>query len=256
MLALAAARAAAVCAVVPPGGGGMLIRSLSAKAAQKQMRALSTAPMPAAGPTPPFGNANAFWFVGAGLSTYFFGTTPRKLEGKQMSTAFKVHLACACTTTYVCLWNLCFSPSQGPIRAMLHSGVGRLGMVTSLVGLGCGYVAAWYDEGVPRGTAIGLSCVGVLQLFYTVTGFRQIRAAQLATGELRKQLINQHIRSMNVLYYGACLGPAWFRVPEWAMAALDKDPHELPQGLMFVGLVPAFLLPGKGVSAVLRKRFF
>merc|ERR1712084_34206 len=108
----------------------------------------------------PFGNANAFWCIGVGLTSVFFASAQKILEGRQISTAFKIHPGCAGTTSLVCIWNLCFSPSQGPTRAMLHRSLGKLGTLTSLLGLACGYVAAWCDADVPRGAAIGLSCVG------------------------------------------------------------------------------------------------
>ena len=95
----------------------------------QRLRALST----------PFGTATAFWCVGTGLTFTWVGfKAPQKLKEKTISTAFGVHLVCAGTTSLVCIWNLCLSPSQGPVREILHRGFGRFGMVTSILGTGCG----------------------------------------------------------------------------------------------------------------------
>ena len=51
------------------------------------------------------------------------------------------------------------------------------------VGTVLGYVAAWTDEGIPRGTAIGLSIVGISQFKHTIRGYRYIKLAQSAVGD-------------------------------------------------------------------------
>ena len=38
----------------------------------------------------------------------------------------------------------------------MGQGLGRVGVATSLIGLLCGYIAAWTDQGVPRKTVRGM----------------------------------------------------------------------------------------------------
>ena len=83
----------------------------------------------------------------------------------------------------------------------------------------------------------------------TPSGYRYIRLAQHAVGDTRKLLVDHHMRAVNVLFYGACLGPAWFRIPEWAAVAVGQDPQKLPPSTMFLGMVPAILLSRLAISA-------
>ncbi|KAL1520252.1 hypothetical protein AB1Y20_023722 [Prymnesium parvum] len=207
----------------------------------------------------PFGNATAFWCAGAGLTLFWFGLkAPAKLREHEhaLSPAFRAHLLCSGVTSCVCMWNLCFSPSQGPLLAAIHKRLGRLGVATSLLGLSAGYVAAWTDEGVPRPTAAGLSAVGALQLYFTLAGVRHVRLAQHALGDERKRHLEKHAQAMNALFFGACLGPAWFRLPGWAAEAMGQDPKALPEGVMFLGMIPAVLMPRAAYLALSRRRFF
>lgn len=206
----------------------------------------------------PFGNATAYWCAGSTLTLFWFiFKAPQTLKGKTLSAAFTVHLACSVTTASVCMWNLCFTPSQGPVIRTLHRGLGRLSVAASLVGLGFGYVAAWTDERVPRAGAIGLSAVGVLQLVLTLQGFNAIRsAAHAVTAAERSRLVTKHVESMNTLFYGACLGPAWFRVAAWGAEAAGFDASDLPWWFEFLGMIPAILLPGSAVRSLKRRSFF
>jgi len=210
----------------------------------------------------PFGNATFYWCAGTGLSLFWLGVkAPAQLAGKKLSTAFAVHLTCAGATSVVCMFNLCFSPSQGPIQKKLHRYLGRLGVVTSLTGLAFGYIAAWTDKGVPRASAMGLSVVGILQLKTTLQGFHAIRSAAHAASPAEKNaLVKKHVSSMNILFYGTCLGPMWFRIVPWAVEAMAKaagrDPETLPPVFMFLGMIPATLTPGLAITALAGRRFF
>ena len=74
--------------------------------------------------------------------------------------------------------------------AKIHKILGRVALVLSLVGTVLGYVAAWTDEGIPRGTAIGLSVVGVFQFKHTIRGYRYIKLAQQAVGDLIERYVD------------------------------------------------------------------
>lgn len=152
---------------------------------------------------------------------------------------------------------MCFSPSQCAMFKKIHRWLGRIGVSTSLIGLGFGYVAAWTSSEVPLGSAIGLSSVGILQLLNTVKGFNAIRkAAKEKTAAKKKALVQEHVKAMNILFYGACLGPSWFRGVPWGAKAASIDPTPLSPWFMFLGMIPAFMTPGLAIGALKRRRFF
>ena len=167
-----------------------------------------------------------------------------------MSLAFRVHLLCACTTTLICVWNTLLTPSEGRRFAKIHKILGRVALVLSLVGTVLGYVAAWTDEGIPRGTAIGLSVVGVFQFKHTIRGYRYIKLAQQAVGDEKKRLIDEHRKSMTRLYYGCCLGPAWFRIPSWLGLASPGS------NAQFVGIIPPIVCINVAIRTYENKSFF
>ena len=113
-----------------------------------------------------------------------------------------------------------------------------------------GYVAAWTDEGIPRGTAIGLSIVGVFQFKHTIRGYRYIKLAQSAVGDEKKQYVDEHRKSMTRLYYGCCLGPAWFRIPSWLGLASPGS------NAQFVGIIPPIVCINVAIRTYENKSFF
>jgi len=145
------------------------------------------------------------------------------------------------------------SESEGAQLAMVHKWLGRLAMITSLVGTTLGYVAAWTDVAVPRATAIGLSVVGVLQYWHTVKGYKAIKQAQASVGDERKRLIEIHRASMTNLYYGCCLGPAWFRLPGWL--GLIKM-GSAPLWAQAAGMLPPFIIMPMALRTSRDKTFF
>jgi len=198
------------------------------------------------------------WCIGTGVVAAWFGHfAPRTIAASggvaHMSSAFRVHLLCACSTTLVCVWNHLYTPSEGAQLAMVHKWLGRLAMITSLVGTTLGYVAAWTDVAVPRATAIGLSVVGVLQYWHTVKGYKAIKQAQASVGDERKRLIEIHRASMTNLYYGCCLGPAWFRLPGWL--GLIKM-GSAPLWAQAAGMLPPFIIMPMALRTSRDKTFF
>lgn len=184
------------------------------------------------------------WCVGTGITAAWFGyfapaSLARVAQKHPISPAFKAHLFCAVSTTLVCVWNLWKTPSEGELYRKVHKLLGRYAGICSILGTAFGYVAAWTDVGVPRGTAIGLSVVGVLQFKATFKGWRAIRQAQFSKAEERKALIHEHRVQMNTLFYGCCLGPAWFRIPKWL--GLAKGPG-VPLWVQIAGVLPPFAI--------------
>jgi len=224
------------------------------------------------------------WCIGAGITAVWLGHfAPRTVAASggtaHMSAAFRIHLLCAVATTVCCISNLLFTPGDGAVFGRIHKWVGRLAVPASLVGTALGYVAAWTDVGVPRATAIGLAVVGVLQFTNTVQGVRAIRKAQerplragplvlsscssvdviarlctqASTGDERKRYIEQHRAAMSSLYYGCCLGPAWFRLPGWL--GLVKM-GSAPLWAQAAGMVPPFILTPIAIRASRNKTFW
>ena len=170
-----------------------------------------------------------------------------------MSLPFRVHLICAGTTTIICVWNLWRTPSCGAVAKAVHKALGRIAMCTSLIGLSFGYIAAWTMPNVPRASAIGLSIVGLLQLKETLIGFRAIKQAQRAKGDEKKALIEKHRAAMHGLFFGCCLGPAWFRVPGWI--GLIPAGQVAPPWVQFLGVLPPFVIVPLALKASAGKRF-
>ena len=195
------------------------------------------------------------WLFGFIVVVAWFGYfAPRALAAHggvpAMSLAFRVHLLCACTTTLICVWNTLLTPSEGRRFAKIHKILGRVALVLSLVGTVLGYVAAWTDEGIPRGTAIGLSVVGVFQFKHTIRGYRYIKLAQSAVGDEKKRYVDEHRKAMTRLYYGCCLGPAWFRIPSWLGLASPGS------NVQFVGIIPPIVCINMAIRTYEDKSFF
>ena len=143
-------------------------------------------------------------------------------------------------------------------------------MISSTVGVIAGAIHSWTDPLIPRGQAISLSIVGILQAWYTANGYLCIKKAQKLTKEIeildikkdekkRSELVKQknahileHKGYMQQLFYGACLGPFWFRVPQWMIGA-GMIPNEVVAAFprwvwSFVGLIPNVFIAGKAIE--------
>ena len=73
--------------------------------------------------------------------------------------------------------------------------------------------------------------------------------------EVEGALTSWHTTAMVALFYGACCGPFFFRVPHafWQLLLPDKV---APDGLMFAGLVPSILLPQVAALAIKENRWY
>ena len=62
---------------------------------------------------------------------------------------------------------------------------------------------------------------------------------------------DEHRKSMTRLYYGCCLGPAWFRIPSWLGLAGGT-----PLWTQFVGIVPPIVCINVAIRTYENKSFF
>jgi hypothetical protein len=76
------------------------------------------------------------------------------------------------------------------------------------------------------------------------------KRAQSAVGDEKKQLIDEHRKSMTRLYYGCCLGPAWFRIPSWLGLASPGS------NFQFVGIIPPIVCINVAIRTYENKSFF
>ena len=77
-----------------------------------------------------------------------------------------------------------------------------------------------------------------------------IKLAQSAVGDEKKRLIDEHRKSMTRLYYGCCLGPAWFRIPSWLGLASPGS------NAQFVGIIPPIVCINMAIRTYENKSFF
>merc|ERR1712196_268382 len=142
------------------------------------------------------------------------------------------------TISLVCLVNIFHTPSHGPRYCVFHRWLGRVGVVASFVGVAFGIITAWWERYSPetQGLSIGLTILGVLQTYFTIAGFWHVRKAvalryrDTTDKDLFKKHIDAHKFNMIGLWM-ACLGPAWFRIPQMLGASASSP-------LMFLGLIP------------------
>ena len=93
--------------------------------------------------------------------------------------------------------------------------------------------------------------MGISQFKHTIRGYRYIKLAQSAVGDEKKRLIDEHRKSMTRLYYGCCLGPAWFRIPSWLGLAGGT-----PLWTQFAGIVPPIVCINVAIRTYENKSFF
>jgi hypothetical protein len=189
---------------------------------------------------------NVWWLFGLLLvTTWFLYLAPKALKKHggwdQLSVAFRLHLLCAASTTIFCLINLALTPLNTPHFRRAHKLIGKCLVCTSIVGTAFGYYISWFEE-TAFFVALALSFVGGLQLFATVSGFWAIKRAQdpsLPTEE-RKRLTELHRTMMTILFYGACLGPAWSRLPGWL--GLLSEGKATTWWALLLSILPSFVL--------------
>ena len=73
--------------------------------------------------------------------------------------------------------------------------------------------------------------------------------------EVQGALISLHTAAMVTLFYGACCGPFFFRVPPALWQLLLPD-TAAPEELIFAGIVPSFLLPQLAALAIKENRWY
>lgn len=207
------------------------------------------------------GNWSGYWILGFLTSfAFFFPSNPLFEEAKERQSFgpwFKVHLICAFLISFICLFNIFHTPSQGPKYCVFHRWVGRvLGIIISILCAFAGIITAWWERYVPgyNGQGIALTYLAVMQAVVTIMGYRAIRKAKQfspakeSEAEERKKHIENHRWYMLFLWV-CCLAPAWFRIPQAFGASADSN-------LMFLAMIPAnFWLP-LYLRAVERKSFW
>ena len=78
-----------------------------------------------------------------------------------------------------------------------------------------------------------------------IARLRQVQAA----------LIALHTSAMAALFYGACCGPFFFRIPP-ALFQLVLPSEAIPDDVIFLGLVPSILLPQAAIRAISQNRWY
>ena len=208
------------------------------------------------------GNWSGYWVLGFLTSfAFFFPTNPVFVEARERQPFgpwFLVHLTCAGAISFICLFNIFHTPSQGPKYCVFHRWLGRVGIIVSVVAALTGIIVAWWERYTPGliGQSIALSFLAVMQIFVTVKGYIVIRTAKqypsskesgvavsaesvapLDSAEERKKWIEKH-RYWMLFLWVCCLGPAWFRVPGVFFGASPNS------NWMFIALIPTnFWIP-------------
>ena len=166
-----------------------------------------------------------------------------------------IHLISSATISLVCLWNVFHTPSHGEIYKKIHRLLGRIGLVASLFGAVFGWLTAWVERDVEMGQRIGLSFLGVGQIYFTVLSFTTIRKKRYLVGDpstkeyqdKEAEIINSHKDAVLTLWV-FCLAPAWIRFPQILGASADSP-------LQYIGFVVTtpFVI---GVTSALRNGNF
>lgn len=176
------------------------------------------------------------------------------------------HLIGSVIISLACLWNIFHTPSHGNIYTILHRWIGRVGLVSSVVGAFFGFIVAWFERKIDTGQAIALTILGGCQIWWTFESYRTIRVVldertknlhpsnhhennglqqehSLATNtttttnneqKVKEELLISKHKEAVVNLWMFCLAPAWLRVPQFFGASADSN-------LMFIGLV--FTIP-------------
>eukprot|EP00929_Paragymnodinium_shiwhaense_P025571 TRINITY_DN15430_c0_g1_i8.p1 TRINITY_DN15430_c0_g1~~TRINITY_DN15430_c0_g1_i8.p1 ORF type:complete len:249 (-),score=19.55 TRINITY_DN15430_c0_g1_i8:177-923(-) len=202
------------------------------------------------------GNWTAWWVLGAVSSALLFWPRNKPIEAAYKRKPFgpwmSVHLAGALVITLVCFMNIFHTPSHGPTYCLVHRWAGRVGMLASPIGAVAGVVTAWWERYEPGYDAMagGLSALAIMQMYFTISGYRNIRKA-IANRE-DQALFQQHMAAHKadmIWLWVACLGPAWFRIPQVFGAGDDSY-------LMFLGLLPGLLWTQVTQKAMERKTWW
>lgn len=180
--------------------------------------------------------SSGFFFAPFQFNTPLFNAWKRQNFGPLMW----IHFIGSCIISFVCLWNLFHTPSHGPRYKVVHRWLGRIGLIASVFGATFGLLTTWFERFDSYGSSIGLSVLGLYQLFFTYLSYKTIRGAikkrdlngKFPTEEQQQEvndLIDNHKKAVIGLWM-CCLAPAWFRVPQLFGASADSP-------LQFIALV-------------------
>lgn len=153
-----------------------------------------------------FGNINAWLLIGAALSVYFTaGKGIPLLLDPSTGPWFFTHLATAMLVSWLCFWNLVYTPFHGGCHRVSHVYSGRLSIAVGVISFLTGLATTWYE----RYDGINPFSVGI-----SIGGFLQVRAQYIGYWSLQggKKNIGRHIKAHRV-FFGGCLIPAFMRVP-------------------------------------------
>lgn len=197
-------------------------------------------------------NVNLSWIAATGLAVWFlFWHAPvfwknRHILQTPRDVVLAVHIVAAGIVYLACAHNCLVTPSVHPLAKVSHTWIGRLGLLTGIIGFSLGTYLTWSRltmgggaEAVEGSTTLGFSIPitigGILQIICELRGFRAIRhykslrtmIEQLQlTGrstcdygdELRKLreaqdgALRSHIDNMLSLFVMACGIPAGIRL--------------------------------------------
>jgi len=206
------------------------------------------------------GNWSGYWVLGFLTSfAFFFPTNPLFKQAKERQPFgpwFITHLTCACAISFICLFNIFHTPSQGPKYCVFHRWVGRVGIIVSVIAAVTGIIVAWWERFVPGeyGQGAALTYLAVMQAFVTIKGYMAIRKAKQyspekgSEAEERKKHIENH-RWYMIFLWICCLTPGWFRIPQAFGASPDSN-------LMFLAMIPANMWLPLYLRAYERKSFW
>lgn len=187
------------------------------------------------------GNWTFYFIIGLLSSSVFFAPFPfnkpfvEAQERQPFGPCMKTHLVGSCIISFACLWNFFHTPSHGQTYRVIHRWVGRIGLVSSIIGAVFGIITAWFERKVDFGLAIGLTVLAFMQTYYTIASYITIRAAiqkrrmnELASTptteeqkEEEEKLIGKH-KDAVVRLWITCIAPAWFRIPQIFGASADS----------------------------------
>ena len=150
-------------------------------------------------------------------------------ERQPFGPFMKIHLFASATISFVCLWNVFHTPSHGTVYKNVHRWLGRIGLIASLFGAVFGFITAWFERKVELGQRLGLSIIGVFQIYWTIQSYRTIREKVNLIGDVSSkeyqdketEIVEKHREAvLNLWVY--CLAPAWIRVPQILGASPDS----------------------------------
>lgn len=188
------------------------------------------------------GNWTIYFITGLISSSVVFTPLPFNtplMEARQtqpFGPCMKIHLFASAIISFACLWNVFHTPSHGDMYKNVHRWVGRIGLIASLFGAVFGFFVAWVERKIPSGQAIGLTILGIGQIYWTIMSYRTIRKIKDLVGddpsseeyqEKEKEIIGNHKMAVLNLWV-FCLTPAWIRFPQIFGASANSPLLFLP----------------------------